>query len=267
VNRRQRVAIVAGGAALAIAALVAGALAWPSGHGSHRAGRSAEAHATTPTTTLRRTTTTRRRVTFTTAPPIPIPATAHGRAPPPVTSIGAPATTAAPGPPWPPGTLSDVKYLHGSIVFTPSEFVSGSAFSYTATLTNVTDHWLYIPLEDVSWRGFWIYLHSEYTDEEYDIPSGLPGVDSTAPEFQHETPAGPRNGLLLPPDGSYRFARSFAAGRPDPNITEDTVMHADIQFVEPGVPDPRLSKIARDAGSYTVLVPTTTTTTTTDPSA
>ena len=266
-NRRHRIAISAGAATRTIAAVGAGALAWPSGHRSHRAGRSVEAHAATSTTTSRRTTATRRRVTFTTAPPIPIPVTAHGSAPPPVSSIRAPTTTAASGSPWPPGTLSSVKYLHGSIVFTPSEFVSGSAFSYTATLTNVTDHWLYIPLEDVSWHGFWIYLHSEYTDEEYDIPSGLAGVDSTAPEFQHETPAGPRNGLLLPPHGSYSFSRSFAAGRPDPNITEDTVMHADIQFVEPGVPDPRLSKIARDAGSYTVLVPRTTSTTTTDPSA
>jgi len=163
--------------------------------------------------------------------------------------------------------LSDVKYLHGSIAFTPATFVSGSAFSYTARLTNTTDHWLYIPLGDVSWHGFWIYLHSEYTDEEYDIPGGLAGVDSTAPEFRHDTPAGVRNGLLLPPNGSYGFSRSFRAGRPDPNLFADTLMHADIAFVSPGVPDPRLSEVARDAGSFTVLMPPSTTTTAGVPTA
>ena len=83
----------------------------------------------------------------------------------------------------------------------------------------------------------------------------------------HETPAGNRNGLLLPPNGSYSFSRSFCAGRPDPNLFADTLMHADIQFVEPGVPDPRLSKIARNAGSFTVLLPLASTTTTGVPSA
>jgi hypothetical protein len=265
VSRRPRVIFFAGGAAALGAAVVGVALLARSGP-SHLRPRAAPSTATT-TTTRRAPATTTTAWRPTTMAPVATPRLVSHPAPPAATPRPSPTTTQPPAPWPPPGTLTDVKYLSGSMVFTPSTFVSGSAFSYTATLTNTTDDWLYIPLEDVSWHGFWIYLHSEYTDEEYDIPSGLAGVDATAPEFQHETPAGHRNGLLLPPNGSYSFSRSFRAGRPDPNLFADTLMHADIQFVEPGVPDPRLSKIARNSGSFTVLLPPASTTTTEVPSA
>jgi hypothetical protein len=85
------------------------------------------------------------------------------------------------------------------------------------------------------------------------------GVDSTAPEFQHATPAGPKTGLLLAPHGSYTFS-----GRANNDIeygaSTDYVGHADIIFSPPGVPD-AIGKVARDAGAFTVLVPLATTTT------
>jgi len=80
-------------------------------------------------------------------------------------------------------------------------------------------------------------------------------------EFQHSTPAGPRTGLLLPPHGSYSFGgRTDNAVEAD-DATTDYVAYADISFTPVGVAD-ATGPIARDAGTFTVLVPPSTTTTT-----
>jgi hypothetical protein len=116
---------------------------------------------------------------------------------------------------------------------------------------------LFVPLND--WSGFTVYLWTPQTEDDYRIPRIVKGVDPTAPEFQHETPAGPKMGLLLAPHGSYSFSgRAYNDVQDEANA--DYVGHADIIFTPPGVAD-AIGKVARDAGAFTVLVPPATTTT------
>jgi hypothetical protein len=260
-NRRPRIALLAGGVALVIAAVVASALAWPYGHGSGRARRSAE-ESTTTVTTARHPATTRHPSTTAVIPGPRL--VAH--TPTAVPAATAPTTSAAPsraGSPWPPGTVVSSGDMQGSITFSPVTAPEGTVMSYIATITNPADHWLFVPLS--VWGAFSIYLWTPETEADDATPYIPSGVAPTAPEFQHMTPAGPQIGLLLAPHGSYSFA-----GRASNNVeydyaSADYVGHADIIFTPPGVAD-TVAKVARDAGTFTVLVPPATTTTT-EPSA
>ena len=163
-----------------------------------------------------------------------------------------------PASPWPAGTVVSDSGMQGSIVFSPATAPEGTMLSYVATLTNPADHWLFVPLDD--WRAFSSYLWTPET-EDGAIPRIVNGVPSSAPEFQHSTSAGPRTGLLLPPHGSYSFGgRTDNAVEAD-DATTDDVAYADISFTPVGVAD-ATGPIARDAGTFTVLVPPSSTTTT-----
>jgi len=134
--------------------------------------------------------------------------------------------------------------------------------AYVATITSPADHWLFVPID--AWSGFSIYLWTPETEADFSIPIIVNGVSPSAPELQHSTPAGPETGLLLAPHGSFSFSGHAANTVEYGYATADYVAHADIIFTPPGVAD-AIGKIARDAGTFTVLVPTTTTTT--EPSA
>ena len=152
--------------------------------------------------------------------------------------------------------------MQGTIVFTPATAPEGTTMSYVATITNPADRWLFVPLNP--WSGFSIYLWTPETEADYSTPVIVAGVPPTAPEFQHSTPAGPKTGLLLAPHGSYSFSGRASNTVEYDYATADYVAHADIIFTPPGVAD-AIGKVARDAGTFTVLVPSTTTTA--DPSA
>ncbi len=264
-NRRRRTALLAGGVALVVGAGVTVALAWP----SSRSGRRTRALVVSTTTTARPVATATARRATTTSAPAPRQLAAHGvpavplpdvvstpRRPRPTPTISPPAS------PWPPGTVVAYDGMQGSITFSPDTAPVGTVMSYVATITNPADHWLFVPLTD--WGAFSIYLWTPQTEDGGTIPVIAKGVDPTAPEFQHSTPAGPRLGLLLAPHGSYTFS-GRASNAVLYDWDTDYVAHADIIFTPVGVADARY-KVARDVGTFTVLVPSSTTTAT-DPSA
>ena len=263
-RRWQRVGLVSGGAAVAVAAGVVGARLARTG-ASDRAARAVPSIAAT-TTTTRASTTTTRPASTTSAPVAPrfVSRPASGLA-----SPDTPATRATPPPtqpvsPWPAGTVVSSGTMQGSIVFTPDTAPDGTKMSYVATITNPTDHWVFVPLN--AWSGFSVYLWTPETEaDDYSTPMIAAGVPPTAPEFQHTTPDGPKTGLLLAPHGSFRFSGHAYNSVEYGYATGDYVAHADIILTPPGVPD-AVSKVARDAGTFTVIVPSPTTTTA-DPSA
>jgi hypothetical protein len=201
-------------------------------------------------------TTTRARPPTAPAPTVTI----LGVAERPTTALGpqpAPATTVPAGSPLPPGTRTGFVKLTGRVEFTPAAAVSGARMSYTATLTNPFDQWVF----ETATEGLSLYLYTPAT-EDYDMsPYIVGGVPSSAPELQHRTPKGLEIGLLLAPHASYTFSGQ-AFNTVESFATSDYVGRADIIFTPPGVADV-VGQIVRDAGSFTVLVPPPTTTTST----
>jgi hypothetical protein len=178
---------------------------------------------------------------------------------PPTDAGSEPTTTTTPpeSSPWPPGTV--VGYLGdlttGTIEFSPSSAPSGASLAFTATLTNPSDHWVF---GSVDYRGLALYLHTPNT--EYDIPHITKGVWGTAPEFQHQTPQGLQQGLLLAPHASYSFSND-CGNEIEYYATADYVVQADIIYAPVGVAN-GTGTIVADAGSFTVTIPPAGSTTT-----
>jgi hypothetical protein len=258
---RRRLAIPAGVVALAVA--IAG--------GAFALGRTEAGDATS--TRLRHDATTI-ATTPTTATTAPIPTSAvvrgstgasptvglSGDAEQPTTPAStppAPPTTAPASSPLPPGTRTGFVPLDGSVEFTPAEAVSGARMSYTATLTNPFDQWVF----EAATEGLSLYLYTPATEDSGLSPYIVGGVPSSAPELRHQTPTGLEIGLLLAPHASYTFSGQ-AFNTVESFATSDYDARADIIFTPPGVADV-VGQIVRDAGSFRVLVPPATTTTTT----
>ena len=161
------------------------------------------------------------------------------------------------GSPLPPGTRTGFVKLDGTVEFTPAEADSGARMSYTATLTNPFDQWVF----EAATEGLSLYLYTPATEESDMGPYIVGGVPSSAPELRHQTPTGLEIGLLLAPHASYTFSGQ-ALNTVESFATSDYEARADIILTPPGVADV-VGQIVRDAGSFRVLVPPPTTTTTT----
>ena len=173
----------------------------------------------------------------------------------PVSPPPPPATTVPAGSPLPAGTRTGFVKLDGTVEFTPAEAVSGSRMSYTATLTNPFDQWVF----EAATEGLSLYLYTPATEESGMGPYIVGGVPSSAPELRHQTPTGLEIGLLLAPHASYAFSGQ-AFNTVESFATSDYEARADIILTPPGVADV-VGQIVRDAGSFRVLVPPPTTTT------
>jgi hypothetical protein len=250
--------VVVGIAALAMVAAVAGVALASGGNSPDRVSVRAAANDPTSTSTLASTTalspTTTSAPREVTSAAEPSPSTA-GTSSSPTADTGAESTTTGPPPPdpdaspWPEGTTMGLVGLDGNVEFTPATAVEGTSRAFIATLVNPTDHWVF---GEVGYRGLALHLYSHY--DEYAIPTIVEGyAPGTAPEFQHETPAGPVIGLLLAPHASYSFSGRVRAG--DPCATTDYVVHADIIHAPVGVAT-AIGQIVTGAGSYTVTDPT-----------